>query len=200
MNPGRDRIKEKFILLGQKTLRKTHKHYIMKNKRDNKSRVFCRGCSPAKKGYVIVFINGSVNVSAVWLIIMIILLIIEGVVPGLVSIWFALGALGALLAAIVGAPVWLQIVWFFVISLVCLWLTRPLAKKYVNSRAVPTNADMLIGKECVVTEGIDNVLGLGAVTVGGKIWTARTEDPEVKAEVGQTMTVLRIEGVKLIVK
>lgn len=146
------------------------------------------------------FVNGFVNVSAVWLVIMIILLIIEGVVPGLVSIWFALGALGALLAAIVGAPVWLQIVWFFVISLVCLWLTRPLAKKYVNSRAVPTNADMLIGKECVVTEGIDNVLGLGAVTVGGKIWTARTEDPEVKAEVGQTMTVLRIEGVKLIVK
>ena len=59
---------------------------------------------------------------------------------------------------------------------------------------------MLIGQECVVTEAIDNVLGLGAVTVGGKVWTARTENPDIKAAVGQTMTVVRIEGVKLIVR
>ena len=89
---------------------------------------------------------------------------------------------------------------FLLISIVSLVLTRPLARKYVNSRTTPTNADMLIGQECVVTEAIDNVLGLGAVTVGGKVWTARTEDPDIKAQVGQTMTVVRIEGVKLIVK
>lgn len=142
----------------------------------------------------------SVNMPAVWLVLMIILLVIEGVVPGLVSIWFALGALAALLSAIVGAPIWLQIVWFLLISVVSLILTRPLAKKYVNSKTTPTNADMLIGQECVVTEAIDNVLGLGAVTVGGKVWTARTENPDIKAAVGQTMTVVRIEGVKLIVR
>ena len=141
----------------------------------------------------------SVNMPAVWLVLMIILLVIEGVVPGLVSIWFALGALAALLSAIVGAPLWLQIVWFLLISVVSLILTRPLAKKYVNSKTTPTNADMLIGQECVVTEAIDNVLGLGAVTVGGKVWTARTENPDIKAAIGQTMTVVRIEGVKLIV-
>ncbi len=142
----------------------------------------------------------SVNMPAVWLVLMIILLVIEGVVPGLVSIWFALGALAALLSAIVGAPLWLQIVWFLLISVVSLILTRPLAKKYVNSKTTPTNADMLIGQECVVTEAIDNVLGLGAVTVGGKVWTARTENPDIKAAIGQTMTVVRIEGVKLIVR
>ena len=125
---------------------------------------------------------------------------VEAATAGLVSIWFALGALGALLSAIVGAPLWLQVVWFLLISIVSLVLTRPLARKYVNSRTTPTNADMLIGQECVVTEAIDNVLGLGAVTVGGKVWTARTEDPDIKAQVGQTMTVVRIEGVKLIVK
>ena len=130
----------------------------------------------------------QVNMPAVWLVLMIILLVIEGVVPGLVSIWFALGALAALLSAIVGAPLWLQVVWFLLISIVSLILTRPLAKKYVNTRTTPTSADMLIGQECVVTEAIDNVLGLGAVTVGGKIWTARTEDPDIKAAVGQTMT------------
>lgn len=148
----------------------------------------------------LVYQSVPLNMPAVWLVLMIILLIVEGLVPGLVSIWFALGALGALLSAIVGAPLWLQVLWFLLISLVTLVLTRPLAKKYVNSRATPTNADMLIGQECIVTEAIDNVLGLGAVTVGGKIWTARTENHDVKAEVGRVMTVVRIDGVKLIVK
>lgn len=148
----------------------------------------------------LVYQSVPLNMPAVWLVLMIILLIVEGIVPGLVSIWFALGALGALLSAIVGAPLWLQVLWFLLISLVTLVLTRPLAKKYVNSRATPTNADMLIGQECIVTEAIDNVLGLGAVTVGGKIWTARTENHDVKAEVGRVMTVVRIDGVKLIVK
>ena len=142
----------------------------------------------------------TVNMPAVWLVLMVVLLVVEGVVPGLVSIWFALGALGALLSAIVGAPLWLQVVWFLLISIVSLVLTRPLARKYVNSRTTPTNADMLIGKECVVTEAIDNVLGTGAVTVGGKVWTARTEEPDGKAETGKVMTVVRIDGVKLIVK
>ena len=136
--------------------------------------------------------------TAVWLVAMIVLLIIEGIVPGLVSIWFAIGAFAAMISAILGAPLWLQVLWFFAVSILTLCLTRPFAKKYVNSRATPTNADMLIGKECVVTEEIDNVLGTGAVTVGGKVWTARAEhDAPIAA--GTTATVLRIEGVKLIV-
>lgn len=153
-----------------------------------------------EKGYAMAYIYPTVNMPAVWLVLMVVLLIVEAVAPGLVSIWFALGALGALLSAILGAPLWLQVIWFLLISVVSLLLTRPLARKYVNSKTTPTNADMLIGQECVVKEAIDNVLGLGAVTVGGKVWTARTEDPNIKAPVGQTMTVVRIEGVKLIVK
>lgn len=146
------------------------------------------------------FYPGGFSMTAVWLVAMIVLLIIEAIVPGLVSIWFAIGAFAAMISAILGAPLWLQLLWFFAVSILTLCLTRPLAKKYVNSRATPTNADMLIGKDCVVTEAIDNVLGTGAVTVGGKVWTARTEEPDGKAEVGKVMTVLRIEGVKLIVR
>ena len=71
-------------------------------------------------------------------------------------------------------------------------------KKYINGRTQPTNADMLIGQECLVTEDIDNLTGRGAVTVGGKVWTARAQgDAPIAA--GTTATVLRIEGVKLIV-
>ena len=143
--------------------------------------------------------TATVNMALIWLIAMIVLLIVEAVVPGLVSIWFALGALAALIAAILHAPMWLQLVWFFVVSIAALVLTRPLAKKYVNSRVKPTNADMILGKECIVTEEIDNIRGTGAVTVGGKVWTARMENDGETAAVGEVLKTLRIEGVKLIV-
>ena len=140
------------------------------------------------------------DMTVVWLVAMIVLLVIEGVVPGLISIWFALGALAALVSALLHAPLWLQIVWFLVVSIAALALTRPLAKKYINAKTQPTNADMLIGKECVVRESIDNVLGAGAVSVDGKVWTARTESDDMKAPEGSRAAVVRIEGVKLIVK
>lgn len=140
------------------------------------------------------------DMTVVWLIAMIVLLVVEGVVPGLISIWFALGALAALVSALLHAPLWLQIVWFLAVSIVALALTRPLAKKYINSKTQPTNADMLIGKECVVRESIDNVLGAGAASVDGKVWTARAESDEVRLQEGSRAVVVRIEGVKLIVK
>lgn len=142
----------------------------------------------------------SLNMTAVWLAAMILLLIVEGMAPGLVSIWFAFGALAAMISAMFHAPLWLQGVWFFAVSVVSLLLTRPLAKKYVNARTTPTNADMAIGRDCVVTEEIDNVRGTGAVTVGGKIWTARMAAPDGRAEQGRVLRVVRIEGVKLIVE
>ena len=146
------------------------------------------------------FLNGMNSMTAVWVVLMIGFLIIEGIVPGLVSIWFALGALAALISALLGAQVWVQAVWFVVISLLALIATRPLAKKYVNSRTHPTNADMLIGQECVVKETIDTLRGTGAVSVGGKVWTARTDSPDIIIEEGSVAVIERIEGVKLIVR
>ena len=142
----------------------------------------------------------ELSMNMVWLAAAIILLIVEGLAPGLVSIWFALGALAAMVSAMLGAPLWLQLVWFALVSVVSLILTRPLAKRYVNARAVRTNADMAIGQDCVVTEAIDNVLGRGAVSVGGKIWTARMTEADGKAGKGDVLRVVRIEGVKLIVE
>lgn len=141
----------------------------------------------------------TVNMAMVWLVAMIVLLVVEGVVPGLVSIWFALGALAALIAATVGAPLWLQILWFLLVSVVTLALTRPLAKKYINSKAQPTNADALIGKECLVTEDIDNILSTGQVKANGMTWTARSASDAIRFPKGRVVKVERIEGVKLIV-
>lgn len=141
-----------------------------------------------------------VNMSLVWLVAMVVLLIIEAAVPGLVSIWFALGAFCALIAAILKAPLWLQIVWFLAVSVATLCLTRPLAQKYVNARVQPTNADAVIGREGLVTEAVSNIEGKGAVKIGGKVWTARSADDSARFEPGDVVTVERIEGVKLIVK
>ena len=144
--------------------------------------------------------SAHVSLTAIWLAAMIILLVVEAMAPGLVSIWFAIGALAAMISSMFKAPIWLQLIWFIVVSIVSLLLTRPLAKKYVNSRAVPTNADMAVGQDCIVTEAIDNVLGTGAVTVGGKVWTARMAETDGKAAKGAILRVVRIEGVKLIVE
>ena len=143
---------------------------------------------------------GFQGMTAVWVVLMIVFLVVEGAAPGLVSIWFALGALAALISALLGAQVWLQAVWFVVVSLLALVVTRPLAKKYVNSRTQATNADMLIGQECIVKETIDKLRGTGAVSVGGKVWTARAEGEETVIEEGSVAVVERIEGVKLIVR
>ncbi|MCR5576000.1 MAG: NfeD family protein [Oscillospiraceae bacterium] len=142
----------------------------------------------------------QMGMSAFWLVAMVVLLVVEGMAPGLVSIWFALGALAALISSLLKAPVWLQVLWFFVVSLATLLITRPLAKKYVNAHTVHTNADMAIGQDCVVTEAIDNVAGTGAVSVGGKIWTARMAEKDGRAEKGAVLRAVRIEGVKLIVE
>ena len=138
------------------------------------------------------------NMALVWLAIMVLLLIIEALTAPLVCIWFALGALAALIAALFSAPLWLQAVWFLAVSLLTLWLTRPLALKYLNGRRVATNADRVIGAEGVVTEDIDNIAGTGAVKLDGKEWTARSE---TGAHIAKDSIVIarRIEGVKLIV-
>ena len=137
---------------------------------------------------------------AFWTIAIVFFLFVEAIVPGLISIWFAFGAIPALISALVGGEVWLQFVLFLVFSVAALLLTRPLAKKYVNSRVQPTNADMLIGKDCVVTETVDNLNGTGAVSVGGKTWTARAEDENEVLEEKSIAVVLKIDGVKLIVR
>lgn len=136
----------------------------------------------------------------VWLGAIVLFLVVEAAVPGLVSIWFAFGALAALISALLNAPFWLQFVWFIAVSVAALAMTRPLARKYVNAKVQPTNADMLIGRECLVTETIDNLHGTGAVRVGGKVWTARSDSDGPTIKNGAMARVLRIEGVKLIVE
>lgn len=141
----------------------------------------------------------EISMTVVWIVAIVVLLIIEGLTAGLVTIWFAIGSLAGLICQLVGAPLWLQLAVFLVVSFATLVLTRPLAQKHLNSKTQPTNADRLLGKECIVTEAIDNIAGTGAVTVGGQVWTARSvSDAVIPSET--RAVVRRIEGVKLIVE
>lgn len=138
-----------------------------------------------------------------WLVLLVVFLIAEAACPiHLVSIWFALGALVALLCAALGAPVWLQITLFVVVSGVLLALLWPLAKKFLNSKVTATNVDSVVGSvgRSVgrVTTDIDNVEARGQVKLGGMEWTARSTSGD-PISVGTEVRVDRVEGVKVYV-
>ena len=140
----------------------------------------------------------AANMTIFWIVLVIIFAVVEAMTAGLTCIWFGVGAVAALISAFFGAAIWLQFVWFFVISIASLLLTRPLVRKYVDSVKQPTNADMVIGRTALVIVDIDNIAATGAVSVGGKEWTARS-DTGARILSGEVVTVLRIDGVKLIV-
>lgn len=131
-----------------------------------------------------------------WLVALIVFAVAEAATVGLVSIWFAGGALVALIAAGLGGPIWLQLVLFLVVSCVMLALLRPFVKNIAMPHKTRTNADRHIGQRALVTEEINNLAETGAVRLDGVIWTARSESGEV-IPVGTTITVRRIAGVKV---
>ena len=139
------------------------------------------------------------NMTIFWVVLIILFSVVEALTAGLTCIWFGVGAAAALVSAFFGAEIWLQFVWFFIVSIAALLLTRPLVRKYVDTVKQPTNADMVIGRTALVTEDIDNIASMGAVTVGGKVWTARSGDGS-RIERDCIVVVKRIEGVKLIVE
>ena len=134
-----------------------------------------------------------------WFILLLVFSIGEAATVGLTCVWFAVGSLGALLCALAGWNVWVQVAAFVLLSGASLALVRPLAKKFLIPSYSATNADRVIGREAVVTQIIDNLHGQGQVNIAGQVWTARSEGDSIIPE-GTTVQVLRIEGVKVFVK
>lgn len=143
--------------------------------------------------------NG-LNMTMVWLIILVLLVVIELLTMGLTTVWFAGGALMATLASVAGAPLPVQIILFLAVSGLLLFFTRPIAVKYFNKDRVRTNAESLVGRQAIVISEIDNLQGVGQVNVGGMEWSARTRDENITLPVGAVVIVLAIDGVKLIVE
>lgn len=134
----------------------------------------------------------------IWFGLLVLFGVVEAATVTLASIWFMAGALAALIAALCGAPLAVQIVLFLAVSVLLLACLRPLVRKYVTPKITATNADSVIGKTAVVTESIDNVNAQGAVKVGSVVWTARSTDGS-PIPAGALVRADRIEGVKLYV-
>ena len=134
-----------------------------------------------------------------WLIAFVILVGIEIMTTALTTIWFAGGTVIAFFEAVFGAPVPVQLLVFVVVSFILLFLTRPLAIKYINTSTVRTNVDSLIGKEARVTAEISNAKESGTVSVQGQEWTARSAEEDAVYPEGTRVWIREIQGVKLIV-
>ena len=134
----------------------------------------------------------------VWLFILVAAIVVEASTVSLVSLWFVPSACIAMILALCEVKLWIQLTVFFAVFLLLMMILRPVFKKNMGLRIVPTNADTLIGAQAVVIEQIDNLQAKGQVKVRGQIWTARSADENLIYETGAVVTVLAIEGVKLI--
>lgn len=133
-----------------------------------------------------------------WFAVIAVAVIVEVISAQLLSIWFALGGLAALITGFFTDSIIIQIIVFCVVSVVSLAVIFPLARKSLKTEHVKTNADRYIGKTAVVTEDISNIDARGQVKVDNQIWSARSDDGN-EISSGTKVKVLKIEGVKLIV-
>lgn len=136
----------------------------------------------------------------VWLFVIVAAIVVEASTVTLVSIWFVPSACISLILALCNVRLWIQLVVFFGVFLLLMILLKPVFKKNLGLKRVATNADTVIGAQAVVIEPINNLLAQGQVKVRGQIWTARSYDEAITFEEGEIVTVLSIEGVKLICK
>ena len=137
-------------------------------------------------------------ISVIWLIAMIVFIVVEAATVSLMSLWFAGGALAAMVTTLLTDEVWLQILAFFAVSAVLLALLRPFARRLAATKKTATNVDSVIGKTGVVLEDIDNLAPAGQVKLDAMIWTARSTTGN-KIPAGTVVRVDRVEGVKLYV-
>lgn len=135
----------------------------------------------------------------IWLAVIFAALVVEGVTAQLISIWFVPGGLAGLISGFCGAGEWVQILIGAIVTLVCLIATRPLVNRVMKFRKVDTNSGRLVGQTGVVVQEIRNLDAAGQVKIQGSVWSARSENGEVIPQ-DKKVSVLRIEGVKLIVK
>lgn len=133
-----------------------------------------------------------------WLILAIVFGVIEAMTLGIVSIWFAIGAFITMLLTLIIDSFLVQLIIFILISIVLVATTRQIAVKKLRVGQYKTNIDELIGKEAMVVKKI-LPYEAGEVKVEGKIWRAISDSKQIY-EVSQIGTILRIEGVTIILK
>ena len=133
-----------------------------------------------------------------WLAATIVFALIEAITPQLVSSWFAGGAVSAFVVSMFDTPFYVQTIVFTAVSILLILLTRPFVKRLMKRSPEVTNSDANIGKTAVVLSDIKEN-SVGTVFLDGLEWSAKCKDGKF-IEKGSKVTVIAIEGVKLIVK
>lgn len=134
-----------------------------------------------------------------WLVLFIVFLIVEITTVSLTCIWFAAGALLALIFSLFNVHIVIQIIVAVVVSVLMLIFTKPVLSKHLLAKRTKTNYESVIGQKVKVTEQINNLENRGTVIVNGLEWTARSIDNKV-IDVDELVEVVKVEGVKAIVK
>ena len=135
----------------------------------------------------------------IWVGIIVLAIVLEVVTDQLVAIWFVPGAIVSIILDCCSVDIIWQILAFLVLSAVGIVISQKFLRKIILP-SVKTNIDAIVGEKCVVTEKIDNFAGIGQAKVKGQIWSARGVDEDSVFDVGEVLTIVAIEGVKLICK
>ena len=136
--------------------------------------------------------------AVIWLVLLVIFLAAEASTVTLISLWFAAGSLAAMVVSLLSGPIWLQVFTFLAVSVVLLASVRPMFRKHIKPKIVPTNIDSVIGSQGYVTVPINNLAASGQVKLGSMYWTARSTSGD-PIDTGTKVQADRIEGVKVFV-
>ena len=133
----------------------------------------------------------------IWLVITILALVIEGSTAGLTTIWFAIAAAVSFVLSLFNLNVYIQIIAFFLISILLLVFTRPIIRKTLVKEKEKTNADKIIGEKAQVIEEINPIAGKGQIKISGAVWSAKADEKIAKDEI---VIIKDIKGVHAVVE
>lgn len=133
----------------------------------------------------------------IWLVITILALVIEGSTAGLTTIWFAIAAAVSFVLSLLNLNVYIQIIAFFLISILLLVFTRPIIRKTLVKEKEKTNADKIIGEKALVIDEINPLAGTGQIKISGAVWSAKADEIITKDKI---VIIKGIKGVHAIVE
>jgi len=134
----------------------------------------------------------------IWIGVIVFALVAEIYTFARVAVWFIPSALTAFFLSLTEMQVWIQVLVFFIITLILLVLSRTIFKRFIKFKTKESNQVYIIGKDAIVTEEINNYKRTGAIRINGSTWTAKSEDDDVIYESGLIVTVVKTEGRKVI--
>ena len=135
----------------------------------------------------------------VWLILAGVFFVAEMATVGFLVFWLGIGALVAMIVSFITSNIVIQTSVFIVSSIILLFSTKPLVKKFIDVEPTKTNAFSIIGKKALVIKTIDPIKSTGQIKINGEVWSAETENGQIVSE-GSEVEILEIKGVKTIVQ